>query len=230
MNRRSNIGLRLLAVAAAAVLTVSACSNDDDSSTTTTTAPNGTAAGTPASTPPSSTPPSSTPGEPGETTVPAEGATTTAPPPPTAPPTTGDINQVVEAPPAETLASVALSDPVDVPNARLEITSVKRVDAEARLPGEVAGPAVAVTVSISNTGETPIDLGAVTVNVADAAGTASAPLTAAPNAPLAGELAPGADAEGVYLFDFGPGSSEPINVQVSAAVESPTAVFVGPIN
>ncbi len=107
---------------------------------------------------------------------------------------------------------------------------MERVDAEARLPGEVAGPAVAVTVRITNTGSTPIDLGAVTVNVLDADGQASAPLTSAPAAPLEGELQPGDDAEGVYLFEFGADRAEPVTIEVSPTVDSPIAVFVGPIS
>ena len=114
--------------------------------------------------------------------------------------------------------------------AEVELESVERVDAEARLPGEVAGPAVAVTVRITNNGSTPIDLGAVTVNVHDADGQVSAPLTAEPAAPLEGELQPGEDAEGVYLFEFGAARAEPITIEVTPTVDSPIAVFVGQIS
>ncbi len=93
--------------------------------------------------------------------------------------------------------------PVKMTKADVELESVKRVEAKARLPGEIAGPAVAIRLRITNSGTTPIDLGGVTVNVRDGAGQMSAPLTAAPAAPLKGELQPGQDATGVYLFELG---------------------------
>jgi hypothetical protein len=169
------------------------------------------------------------PDEEATTTSTAEGTETTdgAAAPPT---TTGDVTQTIEAPPQETLPPTPLDQPVDVEGARIELSDVERVEAEARLPGEVAGPAVAIHVRITNTGSTAIDLSAVTVNAHDASGQASAPLTTPPAAPLAGELAPGEDAEGVYLFEFGEGRTEPITIEVSHAVQAPVAVFVGPIS
>lgn len=145
--------------------------------------------------------------------------------------TTGDITETVESPSQPTLASVPIDQPVDVDGiARVELVSIDRVDAEARLPGEVAGPALAVGVRITNTGSTPIDAGAVTVNLSDANAQASAPLTTPPAAPLQGALQPDESVEGVYLFEFGDGRSEPVTIEVSPAVAAPVAVFVGPIS
>lgn len=243
---------RMAGVLVAAALVLSGCSDDDDASNAsnasdtsdTSTASAATAGADPAasvstdSSAPLATDAADTTSAPAETAAPQPGAITdsttppasAAPSGPTAPPTTGDINEVVEAAPVETLPPTPLSDPVEVAGtARLEIVSVARVDAEARLPGEIAGPALAVTVAVANTTDAPLDLAAVTVNLADAAGLASAPLTTAPNAPLEGELAPGENAEGVYLFDFGAERSEPITVEVSAAVGTPIAVFSGPV-
>lgn len=251
---------RLAGVLAAGVLVVlSGCSDDDDASTSVPSAsadaaatdaadPAGTATPETAET---TAPPETAPRQPGAITEdtavtaatepaapadpaasadPAAPAETAAAPEPTSPPTTGDINEVVEAVPVETLAPTPLVEPVEVQGtARVEIVGVDRVEAEARLPGEIAGPSLAVTVAVANTSGIAIDLTGVTVNLFDAAGTASAPLTSSPNAPLVGELAPGSGAEGVYLFDFGADRSEPITVEVSAVVGTPTAVFVGPV-
>lgn len=226
MSRRPII---LSGLAIVAVLVAGGCADDDDAATSepaATSVPAEAEAGTGSSAVGTA---ATQPGAITEQTEAPEGPTTT--PAPTAPPTTGDINEVVEAAPVETLASTPLDEVVEVAGtARIEITGIERVEAEARLPGEIAGPALAVSVSISNTTDAPIDLAAVTVNLFDAAGGASAPLTAEPNAPLEGELAPGEDAEGVYLFDFGADRSEPITIEVSAAVGTPTAVFVGSPN
>ena len=45
-----------------------------------------------------------------------------------------------------------------------------------------------------------------------------------------GELAPGATPTGVYLFEFGADRAEPITIEVTPIVDSPIAVFVGPIS
>ena len=162
----------------------------------------------------------------------AIGTSTTTPGTPTTskpatPPTTGDITQTVAVAVQQTLSPVPFDQSVKMTKADVASESVKRVDAEARLPGEIAGPAVAIRVRITNSGTTPIDLGGVTVNVHDGAGHMSAPLTSAPSAPLKGELQPGEDAAGVYLFELGAGGAKPITIEVTPTVDSPIAAFVG---
>ncbi len=144
-------------------------------------------------------------------------------------PTGSGIAEVVKAVPQETLVPVPISAPVRVTNAfTVKVVAMERVNAQARRPGEIGGRALAVRIGITNTGPGPVDLGDVSVNVRDAAGVMSAPLSSAPAAPLDGALESRGNADGVYLFDFGEGRAEPVTVEISAAVGAPVAVFVGP--
>ena len=212
------------ALVGVALLGLSACGDDDDAAPSASTAAE-------AAAPTSAPPPGTGPRQPGAITEDTAPSSTTESTAPSSPPTTGDITETVAAAPQETLASVPIDESVDVGGqAEVEVASAERVEAEARLPGEVAGPAVAVRVRITNTGSTPIDLGAVTVNLSDAEGQPSAPLTSAPAAPLDGQLQPGDDAEGVYLFEFGADGAEPITIEITPTVDAPIAVFVGPIS
>ena len=69
------------------------------------------------------------------------------------------------------------------------LISVRAVEAKAQLPGEVTGPALAVTIEVRNTGSRTADLGSVVVTVFGSDTAPGAEMTAAPAEPLAGRLA-----------------------------------------
>jgi hypothetical protein len=93
--------------------------------------------------------------------------------------------------------------------------------------GEVAGPAVRVTLSITNGSSAAVSLDSTTVNAyygADA--TPAAPLSSdGSSAPFAGSLAPGESATGTYAFGTGDGAGDDIVVTVGRGAGSPLVVF-----
>ncbi len=103
------------------------------------------------------------------------------------------------------------------------------MDATAQLPGEVAGPAVAVTVEVSNGSAQPIGLDSVTVTLTDSDGNPGSPLSTDPAKPLAGVLAPGTQQSGSYVFSVPNDTRDPLAVSVSYSTGTPTVLFKGSI-
>jgi hypothetical protein len=109
------------------------------------------------------------------------------------------------------------------------LSRIEAVDAKATLPGEFSGPAVAVTVEVTNGSAHAIDLDAVTVDLATADG-ASAPAVRDPDRkPLSGRLAEGASRAGEYVFTLGEAQRSEVSVRVSYAADAPTVVFSGSV-
>jgi hypothetical protein len=79
------------------------------------------------------------------------------------------------------------------------VTETKKVDLTARGPGEVAGPGVAVTVTIVNNSGSPVNLSGAAVN-AFVGDTPASPSDSAPASPFVGKLPSGGTATGVYVF------------------------------
>lgn len=108
------------------------------------------------------------------------------------------------------------------------ITDVAAVQAQASgMPGEFAGPAVAVTVELNNRSASDVDLSTVTVTMTDAAGNPTVALSVAPADPFAGTLRRGQSAKGVYLFAVAPERRSPVTVELSFVGSGPIAQFVG---
>ncbi|WP_157498572.1 hypothetical protein [Geodermatophilus sp. Leaf369] len=109
------------------------------------------------------------------------------------------------------------------------LVDLTAVDGQATGPGNVAGPALRVTVQLTNGTGTAMALDSVTV-------TATHGPDAVPASPLddpavvvfSGSLEPGASAEGVYVFSVPLDSRGVFSVQVSHGVGAPYMVFTGP--
>jgi hypothetical protein len=101
------------------------------------------------------------------------------------------------------------------------------VKATAQLPGEVAGPALAVTVSVDNRSRAGVELDSVVVDLADASGAPGSPISTPPAAPLPASLAAGRATEGVYVFTVPESRQRSVTVTVSLAPEQPVLVFRG---
>ena len=67
-------------------------------------------------------------------------------------------------------------------------------------PGESTGPALAVQVAVTNNSSNPFALDSVFVNLNDSSGAPGLVTTGGPAQPLAGELQPGEEATGTYVF------------------------------
>jgi hypothetical protein len=99
--------------------------------------------------------------------------------------------------------------------------------AKALGPGEVAGPAVAVTLQIRNGSGKRIDLSATSVELADSTGAPGLSMTDDPANPFSDELEPGATATGTYVFRIPTSNRKPITVSVRYSTEAPIVLFVG---
>ena len=109
------------------------------------------------------------------------------------------------------------------------LTAVESVAGEASGPGEVAGPAVRVTVELHNGTNHALALNMVVVDV-------FAGSELAPGEPLSGPgvrwfdgtLEPGDDATGVYVFGVPADRRDQVHVRVSYDPLAPTVLFEGP--
>lgn len=161
--------------------------------------------------------------------VPAKTVPTSAPVSTSGPlPASGNINQEVPAKTVPTNAPVALGGTADFGDkVSARLTEVKALDATAKRPGEVAGPAVAVTVEVSNTSKQPIGLDNVTVALADAAGKPGSMVSTDPAKPLVGVLNPGRQQSGTYVFTIPKDTRDRLAVSVSYSSGAPTVLFAG---
>jgi len=169
----------------------------------------------------------------GATSAPATGSSTAPPSPvdlgaaaPTAVPQTV-LADVPGLPP--NLAPVALGASSTFANGvTARLVSVGAFDARAQHPGEISGPALAVTVELTNEGTTPASLDTVAVSVfagADAA--PAAPIADGATAPLSGRLDAGSSARATYTFTVPTGSRDVLAVTVSYGDGGGTAIFSG---
>jgi len=234
----------VIAVAFGAVA-LAGCSSSAESATQTT------VAASEQSTVVSATDPATTPADqtaaPGEqTAAPSETAISTAPesaagnvtepatvdapvvistpvPPPAGAGTGGDVAEVA----VSTVAAVPLAATAELGVVSTAITNVSALTTTATGPGEIAGPAVAVQVQIKNNAAAPFNLDSVFVTMNDSGGAPGQPSISDPAIPLTGELAPGGQATGTYVFRVPTTGRNPITILVSNSDSAEVVSFVG---
>jgi hypothetical protein len=190
----------VLAGIVAAALT--GCSGSDDAPVATPTA----ASATPTLTPTATAGPAAP-----TTTPPKKGAPALAP--------SGAPSVAVSfAPPVKAGVPAPLTDTVKVTAGRIRTITVG-----ANGPGEVAGPAVAVPLTVRNGSARAFDLNGLAVNVTYHGGTPANQTTAGPTELLSGSLKPGAEKTGTYVFTVPRKYAAGVRIQVSSD-ESPTIV------
>jgi hypothetical protein len=149
----------------------------------------------------------------------------------TAPPTAVPAPVVAELPGLpKALPAVPLDQPTaygDGTSAR--IASIRAFDARGMGAGEFSGPALAVTVAITNTSSAPVSLDTVAVNLY-AGATRAATLKDGATAPFHGSLAPGATATAVYPFSVPVAARDAVTVTVGISATTGRAVFSGPVS
>lgn len=112
----------------------------------------------------------------------------------------------------------------------VSLSRIEAVQGVAYAPGEIAGPALRVTVRLVNNGSTSLDLGLVAVNAYVGKDRVPAGTVTKPGGkPLSGELAKGRSADGVYLFVVPTTQRQDVTVTVDYRADVPTAVFRGPM-
>lgn len=161
----------------------------------------------------------------------ANTATSALRPPPTtpvAPPVRGNVHQTVPAATPVTLQAAALTEKAR-PNkgVTVQVTDIRPVSTEARFPGEVAGPGIAVTLNIDNSGSSPIDLDNAIVDVRGSDGSRAVQVSGSPASPMSGSLLPGHEMSGTYVFTIPRDQRHPISIRFSYAAKTPIVLFVG---
>jgi hypothetical protein len=144
---------------------------------------------------------------PGEETN-TQATETTSPPLPTppstvTPPTSPSATLPVDGPEVgvSTLAPVGVEQQETFQSGiAVQVVEVDDVDAEAVVPGETAGPAIAVQIEARNTGRTDVDLIGFVVSASDENDTPLLMNSSDPADPLGGVLAPGEARTGWYVF------------------------------
>ncbi|MET1006927.1 MAG: hypothetical protein ABWX96_15375 [Propionibacteriaceae bacterium] len=109
----------------------------------------------------------------------------------------------------------------------VRITKIKSISSKAQLPGEVAGPAVSLTVTVKNDSAKTLDIGTVVVSLIDSSGAPGNEMTAKPADPLRGTVKSGGTATGVYVFTVDKDKRNPVSVNITLAGAAPVLVFKG---
>ena len=156
-------------------------------------------------------------------------ATTSRPPTtPVTPSQSGNVDQTV---PSKTVSSrppVSLDKSAQpTTDVVVSLPSIKAIEAKGQGPGEVSGPAVAVTVKVTNNKKSALDLSQTVVNLTAANGDPGSMMTGSPAAPLPATLPPGKSATGVYVFAVPKSQRDPVKIEVSIDADTPVAVFRG---
>lgn len=173
-------------------------------------------------------------GDPGERD-PGKGSTTSAPPPattPVPPPSTdgGGIRKRVDPKPVTSRPPVALDRTARVEDdLTVRIEKTRAIDAEAKLPGEIAGPGVVFELVAENRTGQPVDLGAVVVECTDASGAPCGRISTEPADPFTGTLEPGDTARGSYVFVIDKAERKNVTVIVTLTGDRPVVRFEGPV-
>ena len=144
-------------------------------------------------------------------------------PPPAGAGTGGDVPEVE----VTTAAAVPLTATAELGDVSTVITNVSALTTTATGPGEIAGPAVAVQVQLKNNSGAPVSLDSVFVSLNDSDGAPGQPTTSDPARPVSGELGPGAQADGVYVFRVSTAGRNPITILVSNSDSAEVVSFVG---
>ena len=160
-----------------------------------------------------------------EVPIPAPAAT------PVPAPQSGDIRSTVPAVPVTTMPAVPVDRTAAVSaGVSVEVQKVAAVTGVARGPGEVGGPAAAVTVKLTNNSDQPLALSQLQVTAGDKAGTPTPSLSGAPAAAMAGSLDAGQSSTGVYVFSLGKNFSSPLQISISYSAGAPVALFTAAVS
>jgi hypothetical protein len=110
------------------------------------------------------------------------------------------------------------------------LTKIQAINVQTVLPGEFSGPAVAVTLDVTNGSSRSINLDTVIVDLVYGDLFLSAPqVTEGNRKHLSGDLAAGHTTSGDYVFTLAPAERNHVQVRIRYAAEVPTAVFTGSV-
>jgi hypothetical protein len=158
------------------------------------------------------------------TSIPPDEAVTTAPTMPEATAPTSDANVLPVA-----LPSVGLDEPAaSGDGVSAAVLSVEAIEGSGSGPGNISGPALRVTLELTNGTAAPVALDFVSVSVTHGtARTPASPLNDPSAAPFTGTLEPGATGEGAYVFSVPKDDRGLVTVSVGYRAGAPYLVFSG---
>lgn len=114
------------------------------------------------------------------------------------------------------------------PGLTAQILGIEAVDGVAQGPGEVSGPSIRFTVTVTNTTDAAVDLTATVVTVDYGADRTPAGQLYEPGAsPMPTTVAAGAAASGVYVFSIPTDQRGLVNITVDYSVGVPPLIFSG---
>lgn len=111
----------------------------------------------------------------------------------------------------------------------VRLSDMTTVQAEATAPGEIAGPAVRLTVEAVNDGTEPVSLDGVVVFLSYGEERSPASQFGSLSDPLAGELAADGSRTGSYVYAVPPDGRGDIRVEISYTGSAPTVAFEGAV-
>lgn len=134
-----------------------------------------------------------------------------------------------EAPPLEEVQG-DLDDPIALPTGvSVRVDSVETTTITPQTPGETAGSAVIVSLTVENTSDSEQNVDSAVVMLVADDGEIGIATTAGPNDPLRGEVAPGGEVSGSYVYMLEPAQGRVVTVSVNYAAGEPVALFNGTI-
>ncbi|HQZ36372.1 MAG TPA: hypothetical protein PK020_18240 [Ilumatobacteraceae bacterium] len=166
---------------------------------------------------------------PGATTSPSASPTTTASQDPE--PEVGPSESVAPGEPnaRETTAPVELDgEQAPLAGVSVRLVSIESVEGEAVLPGEVAGPALRVTVEASNSTGERVETPAVVVNLYyGPERVAGNPFIQPGGKPFPPSIPAGGKSQGVFIFDVPKSQRDDLIIEVDLLFESAVVLFEG---
>lgn len=137
---------------------------------------------------------------------------------------------------SQTVAPVRRPSPIETdltgrvtpaPGLEVRLDKVESINAKAQAPGETSGPALAVTVTVSNATGHEFDPSALEIAVSDAKGKPGSGMTGPPASWLTGRVPSGSEASGVYVFATQGTARKPVTITVALAPGMPSVRFKG---
>ena len=166
----------------------------------------------------------------GPTATSSTGKQTAVPSPSLGTPSAVGSGRTVPVEPVRTKKAVPLDKTGDFGTGlTVRLSRIAAVKGKATAPGEVAGPAIKVTVIAQNRADRAIDLNSVVVFVS--LGTKHMPASELSEGarPLTGRLAPQKSQTGTYIYTVPEKERKQVRVEISYSSKAPTVAFEGPV-
>lgn len=113
---------------------------------------------------------------------------------------------------------------------RVDLASIEAVEGKGTIPGEVGGPALRVTVQVTNRTDAPIDLRGAVANLYYGPDRIPATTLLEPGArSLPDSVAPGASVTGVWVFNVPVADRDTVEIEVDLSADDQVVVFSGAV-